>query len=155
MPADSRVKWLKSNVDRCSVDLLDTKIFPLIGADGFARLVSAFYRRIPEDDILGPMYRREDSGPGNSVTDLSAAEGRLRDFLIQRFGGPEDYSRRRGHPRLRMRHAPFAIGPAARDRWVQLMEQALAETHLPPAAEQVLRRFFQETATFLINRLVL
>jgi hemoglobin len=134
------------------VDLLDTQIFPLIGADGFDRLVSAFYRRVPDDDILGPMYRRDKGDTGHSVVDLSAAEGRLRDFLIQRFGGPEDYSRRRGHPRLRMRHVPFAIDPAARDRWVQLMEQSLAETRLPPEAEQVLRRFFHDSATFLINQ---
>ncbi len=77
---------------------------------------------------------------------------RLRDFLIQRFGGPEDYSRRRGHPRLRMRHFPFAIDERARNRWVQLMGQALAEMRLPPEAEQILRRFFHESATFLINR---
>jgi hemoglobin len=132
------------------VDLLDTQIFPLIGEEGFARLVGAFYRRIPADDILGPMYRRDENAAGKPV-DLSAAEARLRDFLIQRFGGPGDYSQRRGHPRLRMRHHPFVIDQAARDRWVSLMEQALAEAALPPQATEVLRRFFHDSATFLIN----
>jgi len=134
------------------VDLADDQIFPLIGVAGFARLVSAFYRRVPDDDILGPLYRQASGGSDDAPVDLSAAEARLRDFLIQRFGGPFDYSQRRGHPRLRMRHAPFAVDPAARGRWIQLMEQSLAESQLPPEAEVVLRRYFHETATFLINR---
>jgi hemoglobin len=141
--------------ERCVLDLLDTQVFPLVGVEGFGRLVAGFYRRVSSDDILGPMYRRSEGASDDSVVDLSAAEERLRDFLIQRFGGPQDYSRRRGHPRLRMRHFTFAIDPAARDRWVQLMEQSLAETRLPPEAERVLRRFFHESATFLINRPVL
>ena len=134
------------------MELSDTQIFPLIGPGGFARLASGFYRRIPDDDILGPMYRKANASPGGPASNFAAAEGRLRDFLIQRFGGPEDYSQRRGHPRLRMRHAPFAIDAAARGRWLQLMEQALTEARLPPEAEPVLRRYFHETATFLINQ---
>lgn len=136
------------------MDLLDTQIFPLVGEEGFNRLVGAFYRRIPADDILGPMYRREANAAGiasGKAVDLSAAEARLRDFLIQRFGGPDHYSQRRGHPRLRMRHNPFVIDQAARDRWISLMEQALAEAALPPQATEVLRRFFHDSATFLIN----
>ena len=62
------------------------------------------------------------------------------------------YVEQRGHPRLRMRHAPFAIDVAARDRWVMLMEEALAETALPPEADAALRKFFHESATFMINR---
>jgi hemoglobin len=134
------------------MDLSDTQIFPLIGADGFARLVAALYRRVPDDDILGPMYRQVNGGVDGSPVNLAAAEARLRDFLIQRFGGPQDYSQRRGHPRLRMRHAPFTIDPAARERWIQLMEPSLVEAALPPDAERVLRRFFHDTATFLINQ---
>ncbi|MCX6598291.1 MAG: globin [Acidobacteria bacterium] len=114
-----------------------------MGEDGFRRLVAAFYRQIPGDPILGPMYPADD---------LEGAEERLRDFLIFRFGGPTTYLAKRGHPRLRMRHAPFVIGPAARDRWVEIMDVALQEAALPPAAESVLRRFFTDTATFLINR---
>lgn len=125
------------------MDLLDTQIYAVIGADGFTRLVAAFYRRVPTDSILGPMYPKDD---------LPSAEARLRDFLIQRFGGPDHYSQARGHPRLRMRHAPFAITQAGRDRWIELMEQALAETGLAAEAVPVLRQFFHDAATFMINR---
>jgi hemoglobin len=123
--------------------LPDDEVFAHVGEDGFRRLVAAFYRQIPGDPILGPMYPADD---------FEGAEERLRDFLIFRFGGPTTYLAKRGHPRLRMRHAPFVIGPAARDRWVEIMDQALLEAALPPAAEAVLRRFFSDTATFLMNR---
>jgi hemoglobin len=118
-------------------------VFAIIGEAGFARLVSAFYRQIPSDDILGPMYPPED---------LEGAEARLRDFLVGRFGGPLRYIEQRGHPRLRMRHMPFGITAAARDRWVQLMTRALDESALPPQADRTLRAFFDEVATMLINR---
>jgi hemoglobin len=85
-------------------------------------------------------------------TDLAGAEQRLREFLIGRFGGPPRYIEQRGDPRLRMRHMPFAIDAAARDRWVTLMERALEEAQLPAHAGRVLRDFFHATATFLINR---
>lgn len=124
------------------MDLLDTQLFGLIGEEGFTRLVSAFYRRIPADDVLGPMY------PGN---DLAAAEARLRGFLIQRFGGPSTYSEQRGHPRLRMRHAPFKVDLPARQRWMKLMSEALDEVALPQPADAVLRPFFATTATFMMN----
>jgi len=93
----------------------DSEIHSLIGDEGFRRLVAAFYRRVPHDDILGRMYPAQD---------LEAAEQRLRDFLVFRFGGPPRYIEQRGHPQLRMRHARFEIGIAARDRWVQLMNAA-------------------------------
>lgn len=125
------------------MDLLDTRVYELIGDAGFARLVGAFYRRIPADDILGPMY---------AGRDMDAAEWRLREFLVGRFGGPMRYVEGRGHPRLRMRHVPFAIDQAARDRWVDLMEAALAEAALPAEAEGLLRKFFHDSATFLVNR---
>lgn len=115
----------------------------MIGEEGFRRLITAFYRRVPTDDILGPMYPHDD---------LAGAEERLRDFLIFRFGGPQHYIEQRGHPRLRMRHAPFAINQAARNRWMQLMGEALVEAALPVDAETVLREFFEGTATFMINR---
>lgn len=124
-------------------DLLDTQVYALVGEDGFARLVAAFYRRVATDDILAPMYPKKD---------LAGAEARLRSFLVQRFGGPDHYSQQRGHPRLRMRHAPFAIDRAGRDRWIELMEQSLAEVQVPAEAERALRQFFHEAATFMINR---
>lgn len=85
--------------------------------------------------------------------DLAGAEARLCDFLVGRFGGPLRYIEQRGHPRLRMRHAPFPITPAARDRWVSLMESALAEARLPAEAEATLRAFFESVATMMINHL--
>jgi hemoglobin len=118
-------------------------VYSAIGDDGFARLVRAFYAQVPGDEVLGPMY---------PAGDLAGAEERLRDFLIGRFGGPPRYSERRGHPRLRMRHAPFAIDAAARNRWVTLMDRALDEARLPEGAASVLRGFFHATATFMINR---
>lgn len=120
-----------------------TTIYDLVGEEGFTRLIRAFYRQVPDDPILGPMYP-----PG----DLPGAEQRLRDFLIFRFGGPQRYIEQRGHPRLRMRHNPFAIDQQARDRWVQLMDAALAEAALPKPAADALREFFHDTATFMINR---
>ena len=121
----------------------ESEVFQAIGEEGFARLIAAFYRRVPQDDILGPMYPRED---------LAGAEERLRDFLIFRFGGPQRYIEERGHPRLRMRHARFAIDSAARNRWVELMNQALLEAELPPEVVEVLRPFLEGTATFMINQ---
>jgi hemoglobin len=121
----------------------DYEIYPAIGEEGFARLIAGFYRRVPKDDILGPMY---------NAGDLLGAEQRLRDFLVFRFGGPSRYIESRGHPRLRLRHAPFAIDQAARDRWLGLMSLALEEAMLPPDAVTALRAFFESTATFLMNR---
>ena len=125
------------------MDLLDTHLYGLIGEAGFERLVAAFYRRVRTDDILGPMYPEHD---------LAGAEQRLRDFLVQRFGGPDRYARQRGHPRLRMRHFPFAIDRRARDRWVALMEEALVEAQPPEESLAPLRKFFHDAATFMINR---
>ena len=79
-------------------------------------------------------------------------EQRLRDFLIYRFGGPQRYIEERGHPRLRARHHPFPITRAARDRWMLLMTNALADTDLPVEVRQTLRAFFDAMATFMINR---
>ena len=120
----------------------DGDIYGQIGEDGFARLVAAFYRQVPGDDILGPMYPAED---------LAGAEERLRDFLVGRFGGPPRYMEQRGHPRLRMRHMPFKLDQRARDRWVQLMDRALDEAALPKDSEDFLRGFFHHMATFLMN----
>ena len=122
----------------------ESEIYNAIGEEGFEKLIAAFYRRIPHDDILGPMYAEDN--------DLAGAEQRLRDFLIFRFGGPPRYIEQRGHPRLRMRHARFPIGQAARDRWMELMNAALAEAAFPAETEAQLRAFFESTATFLVNR---
>jgi len=118
-------------------------VYSQIGEEGFACLIAAFYRQVPGDDVLGPLYPDKD---------LAGAEQRLRDFLIYRFGGPERYIEQRGHPRLRARHLPFAIGQEARDRWMQLMNNALQEAALPAESEQMLREFFDHMSTFMINR---
>lgn len=121
----------------------ETDVYSMIGEDGFARLVAAFYRQVPQDDILGKMYPEEDR---------AGAEQRLRDFLIYRFGGPQRYIAERGHPMLRARHLPFRIDQAARDHWMRLMGNAFAEAALPAEAEQFLRAFFEQMSTFMINQ---
>jgi hemoglobin len=123
--------------------LHELEVYSIIGAEGFTRLVSAFYSQLPQDDLLGHMYPPQD---------LEGAEQRLRDFLIYRFGGPQSYIEQRGHPRLRARHSGFFIDQTARDRWMQLMSNALAKAALPPEAEQVLRKFLEATATSMINQ---
>jgi hemoglobin len=122
----------------------EVEVYSAIGAEGFTRLIAAFYRLVARDDLLRPMYPAED---------LSGAEQRLRDFLIGRFGGPQTYIEQRGHPRLRARHSPFSINQTARDRWMRLMNSALGEAALPEKAEQVLRKFLDEMSTFMINQL--
>ena len=110
------------------------------GSSGWYRYFMAMYGGMT---CWGPMYP-----PG----DMAGAEKRLREFLIFRFGGPPRYIEERGHPRLRMRHAGFAIGEAAKDRWLVLMRKALDAAALEPGADAVLRGFFESTASFLINR---
>jgi hemoglobin len=123
--------------------LNESDIYAAVGEDGFERLIAAFYRRIPGDPILGPMYPADD---------LAGAEERLRDFLVGRFGGPQRYIQQRGHPRLRARHAPFPVDAAARDRWLEIMDSALRDTALPADADLALRDFFTAVATMMVNR---
>ena len=123
--------------------MTEDEIYGAIGEEGFARLIAAFYRRVPGDDILGPMYPADD---------FAGAEERLRDFLVGRFGGPMRYIEQRGHPRLRMRHAAFVVNERSRDRWLELMMAALDEVQLPAEARQILDGFFRHTADFLRNR---
>ncbi len=118
-------------------------IFDLLGREKLTAIVAGFYRRVPGDPILGPMY------PPN---DLAGAEQRLRSFLIYRFGGPPDYLHERGHPRLRMRHAPFAIDHRARDRWMELMMASVVEQGVSEEHRAYLERFLGDIATFLQNR---
>lgn len=121
----------------------ETGIYAAIGEEGFRRLIAAFYKQVPGDEILGAMYPPED---------LAGAEQRLGDFLIGRFGGPQRYIEQRGHPRLRMRHMPFAVNAAARERWLQLMTNALDEARLPPEVDAYLREFFDGVSAMLVNR---
>lgn len=121
----------------------ESEVYTALGEEGFTRLVHAFYRQVPGDDVLGPLY---------PAGDMEGAEKRLRGFLIFRFGGPQQYIEERGHPRLRMRHAPFPVNQAARDRWMELMGRAMRETDVPEEAAAILRSYFESTATAMMNR---
>ncbi|WP_405490746.1 globin [Nocardia sp. NBC_00511] len=115
------------------------------GAQTFDRLVAAFYREVAKDEVLRPLYPEEDLGP---------AERRLRMFLEQYWGGPRTYSDERGHPRLRMRHHPFRIGPIERDAWLRAMHIAVAEIEpavLDDAHRQQLLNYLQMAADSLVN----
>ena len=111
--------------------------------EDIARMVAAFYRRVKVDDLIGPMYPPDD---------WEGAEQRLRDFLIYRFGGSDRYIQQRGHPRLGMRHAPFKIGPAERDRWLELMNGAMEEAEVPASHRLNMKVFFDQVAEFLRNQ---
>ena len=123
--------------------LREDQIHAALGPDGFGPLAAAFYRRVRADDLLGPMYPPDD---------WEQAQWRLRAFLDQRFGGPTAYSQRRGHPRLRMRHAPFAIGEPERDRWLALMAGAMEEVGVPDEVTEVIGPFFGMVADQMRNR---
>lgn len=110
--------------------------------DGIAKLVAIFYQKVKNDDLIGPMYPPDD---------WQGAEERLRDFLLFRLGGDETYIRERGHPRLRMRHAPFRIDTAARDRWLLLMGNAMDECAVPATSRPFLNDFFYQIADFMRN----
>ncbi len=122
--------------------MTDGQVYAALGDEGFTRLVGDFYARVQADDVIGPLYPPDD---------WANAEWRLRQFLVQRFGGPTTYSDQRGHPRLRMRHLPFPIGPAARDRWLTLMSAALVECAVPADVGAALWPYFVSTATAMMN----
>ena len=113
------------------------------GTPFFEALVGRFYDGVATDTLLRPIYPEPD---------LAGARHRLTLFLIQYWGGPTTYDRERGHPRLRMRHAPFAIGPAERDRWLVHMRAAVAD--LAPSSDVAaeLERYFTMAAEAMRNR---
>jgi hemoglobin len=112
------------------------------GAETFRRLVHRFYEGLATDPLLRPMY------PDG---DLSGPEERLRMFLEQYWGGPTTYSEQRGHPRLRMRHRPFEITLAGRDRWLTHMRAALDSLELDPELERPLWAYLEMAAHSMIN----
>lgn len=120
-----------------------TSFYEEIGGHAtFTKLVDRFYDGVAGDDILGPMYPEEDLGP---------AKERMRMFLEQYWGGPTTYSEQRGHPRLRMRHAPFAVDFAARDRWLLHMRAAVDSLELSPLHEATLWDYFERAAHSMVN----
>jgi hemoglobin len=123
-------------------DRADTFYEAVGGEETFTRLVQAFYAGVAADPVLRSLYPEDDLGP--------AAE-RLRLFLIQYWGGPTTYSDQRGHPRLRLRHAPFAIGSAARDSWLLHMRNAMDQLELPPDQDQTLWQYLRTAADAMRN----
>jgi hemoglobin len=113
------------------------------GMPFFERLVGEFYAGVAGDPVLRPVYPEPD---------LSAAQRRLTLFLAQYWGGPQTYDRERGHPRLRMRHAPFAIGIAERDAWLALMRAAVTAADPPPDVSDRLLAYFEMAAEAMRNR---
>jgi hemoglobin len=114
------------------------------GSAWFEALVERFYQAVETDPVLRPVY------PAEAVA-FTAARDHLGSFLIQYWGGPADYSARRGHPRLRMRHAPFPVGPAERDAWFSLMAAAVREGGLASEDEAEMLAYFDMAATHMIN----
>jgi hemoglobin len=123
-------------------DSEDTFFDAVGGTDTFRKLVATFYAGVAEDPVLRPLYPEEDLGP---------AEDRFRLFLEQYWGGPRTYSDERGHPRLRMRHAPFVIGPIQRDAWLARMRVAVDEIALPPEQEALLWDYLVMAAHSMVN----
>ncbi|MBK1881819.1 globin [Luteolibacter pohnpeiensis] len=121
----------------------EQEIVTKLGKNGIRELAAAFYRQVAGDDLLGPMYPTEE---------LSQAETRLADFLCFRLAGDPTYLETRGHPRLRMRHFPFKIGIAERDRWILLMTNAMDEIGLHGKEREALEGFFAHTADFMRNQ---
>jgi hemoglobin len=111
------------------------------GAELFRRLVDRFYARVEADVLLRPLFPA-DLEPGKEHQYL---------FLMQYFGGPTAYGERRGHPRLRMRHAPFVIGQAERDAWLAHMLAAIDEVGITEPARSVMRGYFENAATAMMN----
>jgi hemoglobin len=109
----------------------------------FESLVGRFHAVVAADPVLRPLYPE---------VDLAPAQHRLTLFLAQYWGGPRTYESERGHPRLRMRHAPFAIGPTARDRWLDTMRAAIAELAPPPDVAAELDDYFEMAAEAMRNR---
>jgi hemoglobin len=113
------------------------------GMPFFERLVDRFYVGVETDPVLRPVYPEQD---------LAGARHRLTLFLAQYWGGPRTYDAERGHPRLRMRHFPFAIGPAERDRWLVHMRAAVAELAPPSNVADAFEHYFDNAAEAMRNR---
>ncbi len=120
-----------------------TQIYAALGSDApFYDLAAAFYAGVEADPVLRPLY----------PDDLTKAEEHLALFLIQRFGGPARYQAERGHPRLRMRHLPFQIGPAESSAWLRCMTRAVESLPAFTPFQAILHTYFADSAAFLVNR---
>ena len=125
-------------------DVQDQSLYTRVGGhEFFIRLVDSFYAGVTTDEVLWPLY------PDQS--DLEGAKERLTLFLIQYWGGPTTYMERRGHPRLRLRHMPFRIGPQERDRWLVHMAASVEESTTDPGLRAELMAYFTPAAEHLRN----
>ena len=122
--------------------MTESEVIEECGDDGIRRMVSAFYCKVREDDLIGPMY------PDG---DWEGSEERLAEFLLFRLGASSRYVEMRGHPRLRMRHVTFRIGVPERNRWLKLMSEAMVETGVSERARGFLDPFFVQVADFMKN----
>lgn len=134
---------LRSEIRELESLMTEAEVMAACGGDGIRRMVAAFYRRVRTDDLIGPMYPADD---------WEGSEERLAEFLLFRLGGSARYVEMRGHPRLRMRHVTFRIGEAERDRWLELMSEAMDETGVPANARGFLDPFFAQVADFMRNQ---
>ena len=124
--------------------MLNRSVYELAGGEKtFRLLVERFYARVAGDEVLRAIYPEQD---------LSGATERLTLFLIQYWGGPQTYSELRGHPRLRLRHQPFAIGSHERDLWLGHMTAAVESLELAPSVRKALLDYFETASTAMINR---
>lgn len=117
-------------------------LYERLGPNAFEQLARVFYEGVALDPLLKPMYPEQDLGP---------AQRRLRMFLEQYWGGPDSYQQERGHPRLRMRHHPFKIGPKARQAWLFHMRNALNSLELSPMDDAELWSYLERAAHAMLN----
>jgi hemoglobin len=124
-------------------DLPQATLYEFVGGgQWFVDLVDRFYEGVAEDELLRPLY----------PNDLTESRAHMSGFLIQYWGGPATYSEERGHPRLRMRHMPFAIGEAEKGAWLHHMNTAVREKGLEPEIEAHVLAYFDNAATHLVNQ---
>ncbi|HEU0206737.1 MAG TPA: globin [Pseudolysinimonas sp.] len=124
------------------MDETPTTLYDLVGGEAwFVDLVDRFYDGVEADPVLRPLY----------PDDLTESRGHMTGFLVQYWGGPGTYSEQRGHPRLRMRHQPFAVTPEARDHWLQHMRAALDTLDLSPLHESMLWDYLERAAHAMVN----
>lgn len=124
------------------MDDAPTTLYDLVGGSPwFVALVDRFYDGVEGDPVLRPLY----------PDDLTESRAHMAGFLVQYWGGPATYSEQRGHPRLRMRHAPFAIGAPEREAWVRHMDAAVRAGDLPPEVEAQVLDYFATAAAHLVN----
>ena len=122
---------------------ISTTLYERVGKEPFfTALVEKFYEGVVDDAVLRPLY----------PDDLEPGKANLAGFLSQYWGGPPDYSIRRGHPRLRMRHAPFSIGQVERDAWMAHMTVAVTAASCSPQDKILMLAYFDDAATFMMNR---